>query len=82
MALQFFRFSDNCPALRLSGSSLEIDGKRGNVKLQFELLDGNEVIGAGEKRMILSNLVPYDADQMQALVDIYNERKARLGNNS
>jgi hypothetical protein len=79
MALHFFRFSDNCPQLKLSGSSLEIDGKRGNVLLEFQLLDGDEVIGAGEKRMILSNLVPYDAVQMQRLVDIYNERKATLG---
>jgi len=82
MALQFFRFSDNCPQLKLSDSSLEIDGKRGNVLLKFELLDGAEVIGAGEKRMILSNLVPYDAAQMQGLVDIYNERKLRLGNDA
>ncbi len=79
MALHFFRFSDNCPQLKLSGSSLEIEGKRGNVLLEFQLLDGDEVIGAGEKRMILSNLVPYDAVQMQGLVDIYNERKATLG---
>ncbi len=61
MALQFFRFTDCCPSLQLTASSLEIDGKRGNVVLEFELLDGDEVIGAGEKRMILSNLVPYDA---------------------
>ncbi len=58
---------------------MEIEGKRGNVLLKFQLLDGDEVIGAGEKRMILSNLVPYDPQQMQGLVDLYNERKATLG---
>jgi hypothetical protein len=43
--------------------------------LQFELRDGAEVIGKGEKRMILSNLVPYNEEQMQGMVDFYNERK-------
>lgn len=78
MALNFFRFTDNCPQLRLRGSSLEIEGKRGNVLLEFELWDHDELIGAGEKRMILSNLMPYDALQMQGMVDFYNQRKTEL----
>jgi hypothetical protein len=78
MTLEFNRFSDNCPTLHLSSSELAIDGKRGNVLLQFELRDGQEVVGKGEKRMILSNLVPYDEAQMQAMVDFYNERKNSL----
>jgi hypothetical protein len=75
MTLDFVRFSAQCPSLHLSSSELTIDGKRGNVLLQFELRDGAEVIGKGEKRMILSNLVPYDEVQMQAMVDFYNGRK-------
>jgi hypothetical protein len=75
MTLDFLRFSAQCPSLHLSSSELTIDGKRGNVLLQFELRDGAEVIGKGEKRMILSNLVPYDEVQMQAMVDFYNGRK-------
>lgn len=79
MSLHFFRFSDNCPSLTLTGSRLEVEGKRGNVVLEFALMVADEVIGTGEKRMILSNLVPYDAEQMQGLVDLYNHRKATLG---
>lgn len=79
MALQFFRFTDCCPSLQLTASSLQVDGKRGNVVLEFALKVADEVIGTGEKRMILSNLVPYDASQMQALVDLYNHRKATMG---
>ncbi|HAT41233.1 MAG TPA: DUF3581 domain-containing protein [Rheinheimera sp.] len=78
MALHFHEFTDGCPQLRLSSSELLIDGKRGNVVLRFEFLHQGKVIGTGEKRMILSNLVPYDDTQMQALVDLYNERKASL----
>ncbi len=79
MTLEFIRFSEHCPTLHLSSSELVIDGKRGNVLLQFELRDGDDVIGKGEKRMILSNLVPYDEEQMQGMVDFYNERKNSLG---
>lgn len=75
MTLEFMRFSEHCPSLHLSSSELAIDGKRGHVLLQFELRDGAEVIGKGEKRMILSNLVPYNEEQMQGMVDFYNERK-------
>lgn len=78
MTIEFTEFSTSCPELRLSSSELHIDGKRGNVVLRFEFLQQGHVIGTGEKRMILSNLVPYDAEQMQALVDLYNNRKATL----
>jgi hypothetical protein len=80
MALHFHEFPEGCPQLRLSSSELSIDGKRGNVVLRFEFLYQDKVIGTGEKRMILSNLVPYDDAQMQGLVDLYNERKATLAN--
>lgn len=80
MTLEFIRFSEHCPTLHLSSSEFTIEGKRGNVLLQFELRDGQEVIGKGEKRMILSNLVPYDEEQMQSMVDFYNERKNTLSN--
>ncbi len=79
MALEFSRFSEHCPTLHLTDSQLSIEGKRGNVRLQFELREGDEVIGNGEKRMILSNLVPYDEVQMQGMVDFYNERKNTMG---
>lgn len=79
MALKFSRFSQQCPQLRLAKSSLELDGKRAQVVLTFELCDGEEVIGVGEKRLVLGSLVPYDAEQMQGMVDFYNQRKLTLG---
>lgn len=79
MTLHFSRFSAQCPTLRLATSSLEQEGKRAQVILKFELCDGEEVIGVGEKRLILGSLVPYDPAQMQAMVDFYNQRKQTLG---
>jgi hypothetical protein len=79
MTLQFTRFSAQCPTLRLATSNLELEGKRAQVVLKFELCDGEEVIGVGEKRLILGSLLPYDAEQMKEMVDFYNQRKQSLG---
>ncbi|WP_031570908.1 DUF3581 family protein [Rheinheimera texasensis] len=79
MALHFSRFSQQCPSLRLVESTLTQEGKRAQVVLRFELCDGDEVIGVGEKRLVLGSLVPYDAEQMQQMVDFYNQRKQTLG---
>lgn len=75
MALHFDRLPEKSAGLSLSSSLLEVEGKRGNAILQFSLTENGRQIGIGEKRMILSNLMPYDAEQMQQLVDAYNSRK-------
>lgn len=75
MALQFDRLPTQKVELRLCASSLVVEGKRGNVLLEFSLSEAGEMIGRGEKRMILSNLMPYDDAQMQLMVEQYNNRK-------
>lgn len=78
MSLDMTDLNFNSIALEFTGSSLEVNGKRGNVSLQFEFKDGDKVIGTGEKRMILSGLKPYDQTAIDGLIDFYNERKERL----
>jgi hypothetical protein len=63
------------PQLELTGSSLEVNGKRGEVHLEFQLNTAEKAIGRGEKSMILSGLRAYDADKVQTLVAGYNARK-------
>ncbi|MGI5310792.1 DUF3581 family protein [Rheinheimera sp. WS51] len=75
MSLQFNQFPDQRIELKLLNSSLTVEGKRGNVLLEFSLSCAGEIIGTGEKRMILSNLVPYNDEQMQKMVSDYNNRK-------
>ncbi|GAB60174.1 DUF3581 family protein [Rheinheimera nanhaiensis] len=75
MALSFFRLPQYKVELRLTASSLSVEGKRGNALLEFALSEQGEQIGKGEKRMILSNLMPYDESQMQQMVAEYNSRK-------
>ncbi|BFM16806.1 DUF3581 domain-containing protein [Maricurvus nonylphenolicus] len=64
------------PGLELSDETcLDVDGKRGNVRLAFNLLDGDKVVGRGEKRMVLSGLRAYDQTAIDDLVEFYNDRK-------
>ncbi len=78
MALSFSRLPEQKVDLSLTKSSLLVDGKRGNALLEFSLTEQGEQIGKGEKRMILSNLMPYDESQMQQMVAEYNNRKAAV----
>lgn len=74
MSLQFYRLPEQRVELKLSNSTLSVQGKRGNVVLEFSLVSAGEVIGKGEKKMILSNLMPYCDKQMQLMVQEYNNR--------
>lgn len=62
-------------SLELAETSLEVNGKRGNVRLCFNLLSNGEIAGRGEKRMVLSGLREYDQAAIDGLVDFYNNRK-------
>lgn len=75
MALDFTSLPHSAVELSLTSSSLQVEGKRGNALLQFSLTEKGRVIGTGNKRMILSNLMPYDDHQMQQMISLYNSRK-------
>jgi hypothetical protein len=65
------------PTLHSDHSELEINGKRGNAMLAFNLLESEsgEIVGRGKKQILLSGLREYDSDFMEAAVATYNERK-------
>ncbi|GGW68222.1 DUF3581 family protein [Alishewanella tabrizica] len=79
MTLSFDQLPTSKPKLSLAASKLDVEGKRGNVTLSFILTEDDKQIGKGEKRMILSNLQPYDEEQMQKMVTEYNNRKLAAG---
>lgn len=58
-------------------SKLTVNGKRGSVCLAFNLISGNEIIGNGEKHMVVSGLRPYLQEDMDRVVDTYNSSKQR-----
>ncbi|MCB1800218.1 MAG: DUF3581 domain-containing protein [Gammaproteobacteria bacterium] len=61
--------------LRLAGSEMQVDGKRGDVRLTFEFLCGDKVVGNGCKRLLLSGLRPYEQDGIDQLVSAYLARR-------
>lgn len=74
---------DDCqlhqPTLRGNSKEtrVEIDGRRGNAKLAFDVIDNGVVKGRGEKHMLLSGLLPYDEQISSALVDSYTSWKQK-----
>ncbi len=63
------------PKLELVSSNLEIIKKRGNVTLEFCLKESGEVVGRGQKMMVLSGLRPYEQDKIEQLISAYVLRK-------
>ena len=64
--------------LELSGSRLQVEGKRGNVTLDYDIFSDGKSVGRGCKRMVMSGLKPYDKSAMDKLADIYRQRMVEL----
>ncbi|MGF1717172.1 DUF3581 domain-containing protein [Photobacterium chitinilyticum] len=75
MELDFERLDVTAPTVELTGSEIDVDGKRGSVTLQFCFKENGEVVGTGRKRMVMSGLKPYCQDDIDDLVNRFNQRK-------
>jgi hypothetical protein len=75
MSIDLKRLDIDSLELTLASSSLSVEDKRGNARLEFDLLYQGEVVGHGLKRMVLSGLRPYDKTVMDAVVNDYNAWK-------
>lgn len=78
MTLSMTTLDFDSPTITLSDSSLTVNGKRGNVLLDIEINDGNNIIGQGQKRLLLSGLKPYDQGAIDNLIKFYDQRKIDL----
>jgi hypothetical protein len=58
-----------------SGNDIEVNGRKGSVRLSFSIEADGQKIGAGEKNMVLGGLREYDDQAMMAIVDEYNIRR-------
>lgn len=76
MLLSLNQIEISTPEVKLLEAQMEVDGKRGNVTLQFSINDGEKAIGRGEKKLVLSGLREYDQQAMDQLILDYEARKA------
>ena len=75
MAIEIDQFTGSLSALEFSGASMMVDGKKGSVKLEFDLLVDGQKIGHGTKDMVVGGLRPYEQPAIDKIVDDYNATK-------
>ncbi len=57
---------------------LEVNGKRGNICLAFNLKSGDHLIGRGEKHMIASGLKPFEQSAVDSIKTQYSDWKKQF----
>ena len=60
-------------SLNLVDTDISANGRKGAVRLRFDIRLNDAVIGSGEKNMVLSGLREYDEAAMQNIVDQYTQ---------
>ncbi len=59
--------------LQLIDSDITVNGRKGAVRLRFDIQLEGQRVGKGEKNMVLSGLREFDEQAMQAVVDQYSQ---------
>lgn len=75
MSVELTRLNISKAELKMAAASFDVDGKRGNVTLAFDIADSGEVIGHGKKSMVCSGLRPFEPEKVDELVAFYEGRK-------
>jgi hypothetical protein len=61
--------------LKLANSSLDVEPKRANSFLHFDLFDGDKLAGKGIKRLVIAGLKPYDDEVITEFAKGYEARR-------
>jgi len=77
MRISLNRLDIDSVNLSLSESIFRLYGKRGDVALNYDLNCNGELVGKGQKKMVLSGLREYDQASIDELIAIYSGRKDR-----
>ena len=80
MRISLDRLDIDSVDLSLSESIFRLYGKRGDVALNYDLSCNGEVVGKGQKKMVLSGLREYDQASIDELIATYNTRKDHYTN--
>jgi hypothetical protein len=71
MSLQLDKLNLTKPTLKLSKTTLSVDGRRGDARLHFQVFDGSTAVGRGVKHLILSGLKPFEQQAVDVMVSDY-----------
>ncbi|MBT8434725.1 MAG: DUF3581 domain-containing protein [Gammaproteobacteria bacterium] len=77
MRISLERLDIDSVNLSLSDNIFRLYGKRGDVALNYDLSCNGELVGKGQKKMVLSGLREYDQASIDELVATYSGRKSR-----
>ncbi len=80
MRISLDRLDIDSVNLSLNESIFRLYGKRGDVALNYDLSCNGEVVGKGQKKMVLSGLREYDQASIDELVATYSARKNQYTN--
>jgi hypothetical protein len=75
MEINLDRLDINDPKLESTGSSFDVQGKKGTVRLDFRFMEAGIEVGHGAKYMTLRGLQPYEDDAIQRVIKDYNGYK-------
>jgi hypothetical protein len=75
MIIDLERLDIKTPRLEIDHNELELNGKRGNILLAFNLVENGEIVGRGKKHMLVSGLREYDKAASEAAIASFNQRK-------
>ena len=75
MAIELDRLDISAPKLEASEPEFIFEGKRGSITLRFNLIENGEVVGRGEKHMLVSGIQSYNEEAMQGLITAYSNSK-------
>ncbi len=78
MSLHLDRLDLTQPAVELADKQMIVDGKRGDVELQFRLMDSGDVVGYGVKKIILSGLREYQQTAVDEMIADYKSWQANF----
>jgi hypothetical protein len=76
MSIALDRLDLTSPTIDFSGGVFEYEGKKGSITLPFSFVKKDEIVGHGEKHMLVSGIKEYNQAEMNELVEKYNGRKS------
>jgi len=63
------------PVLRSARSELEVEGRRGQATIGFDILENDEIVGRGRKHILVGGLREYEPGAMAATIAEYDALK-------